>query len=249
MADAPAFEATTNNPGTGGTTHSFTSPAITDANYAIISLVYCRAGQINSPTCTFDGVGLTRIVWHSGQTGANIWGEAMWVISNPGASKNIVVAWGVSGGYQVSTCRTYKNVGLADPRGAVATATGVSAAPSVNVASAIGELVIDISNQNSSVYNVGAGQTERHKIRYEATMAAGSDEAGAAGSTTMSWTTNQPARRWVSAGVSLKPHVPSGMGGDVMWVMSKIQDFYNELKLGRVPPDVLRRRYRELSLI
>lgn len=240
---APAFEAVTSNPGTGETTHSFTSPAITDANYAIVAMIYCRAAEINSPTCTFDGVALTRISWHSGLTGGNYWGEAMWRIANPGASKNIVVAWGVSGGYHVSTCRTYKNVGLGDPHGAVNTATGVSASPSVNVASSVDELVLDIANQNSSNFSVGAGQTSRHEIRYEAVMAAGSDEPGSAGSTTMSWTTDQPARRWVIAGVSLKPQLA---GNQIIWMMCRIRDFFKELKLGRIPANELLEQYGEL---
>jgi len=241
---APSFEATTNNPGTGGTTHSFTSPAITDANYAIVSMVYERDGaNINSPACTFDGVGQTRIAWHWGETGGNYWGVALWRVASPGSSKNIVVSWGVSGGYHVSTCRTYKSVGLGDPHGAVATATGESATPSVNVSSAVGELVLDIANQNADSFSAGGGQTERHKIRYEAVMAAGSDEAGAAPTVTMSWTTDQPTRRWVIAGVSLKPQKA---GSQVIWIFSKMQNFMRELKLGRITANELLEWYGEL---
>ncbi|GAI28036.1 unnamed protein product, partial [marine sediment metagenome] len=221
---APAFEAVTSNPGTGGASHNFTSPAITDANYAIISLAYERNSvNINSPTCTFDGVGLDRICWKYIQD-THFWGVAMWRIANPGASKNIVVAWGVSAGFQISTCRTYKNVGLGDPHGAVATASGIGTAVSVSVASAVGHLVLDIANQNTGTFNVGAGQTVRHQIDYEAAYAAGSDEPGAAGSVAMTWTTGN-ARAWAAAGVSLKPQKA---GGQVIWVMSKIQDFFNE---------------------
>ena len=35
-------------------------------------------------------------------------------------------------------------------------------------------------------------------------------------------------------------------GSQIIWMMSKIQDFYNELKLGRIPPNKLLERYGEL---
>jgi hypothetical protein len=35
-------------------------------------------------------------------------------------------------------------------------------------------------------------------------------------------------------------------GGGATWIFSKMQDFYDELKRGLVPPDVLQKRYREL---
>jgi hypothetical protein len=34
--------------------------------------------------------------------------------------------------------------------------------------------------------------------------------------------------------------------GGATWIFSKMQDFYDELKRGLVPPDVLQKRYREL---
>ena len=94
----------------------------------------------------------------------------------------------------------------ATPLGTAATATGTSTAPSVNVTSASGELVVDaLAIVHGGTLSVGSGQTSRWNAPTANAFVkhAGSTEAGAA-TTTMSWS-NSTSQAWAIAAVPVKP--------------------------------------------
>lgn len=198
----PVFEAKTDGVDDTVTSVTFTSPAVTDATIAIVTLCWERDGSvITSPSATFDGNACTLIDDQSVGS-APYWGVIMWYYPNPGSAKEIVISW-TNTAHCVGACRNYKGVGTGNPIGTAVTATGNSLTPSVNVSSASGEMVVDIAVQNTASATAGAGQTERLETHNSAVLAMGSEEAGAA-SVTMSWTTLN-SREWAILGVPLKP--------------------------------------------
>lgn len=107
---------------------------------------------------------------------------------------------------------SFTNVNQTTPIGTFASASGNSSSPSVTVASAVGEIVIDTLDFDTSAatLTVGAGQTQRWKNVFSAMpWGAGSTEAGAA-SVTMSWTANV-ADNWAIGAVSVKPAAGSSL--------------------------------------
>lgn len=98
---------------------------------------------------------------------------------------------------------TYSNVNQTTPLGTFASAQGNSNAQTVNVTSAVGELVYDVVAKRNQALTVGALQTQRWNIQSSSEMyGAGSTEPGAA-TNTMSWTAG--SENWAIGAVSIKP--------------------------------------------
>lgn len=203
----PAFEAETHDNAQTAASVTFTSPAIVDANFALVLLVYERdSANIESPSATFDGVACTYIDWNWVEVSDNYWGVVMWYVENPGSAKEVVISWTNNAQIGNGVCCTYTIVRIGDPIGTVAKATGTGTAISVEVASQVNDLVVDAASQNTDSATVGAGQTERVNYYVTAARAMVSDEPGAA-AVTMSWATGD-ARGWATMGVPLKPQLP-----------------------------------------
>jgi len=103
----------------------------------------------------------------------------------------------------LSVCaRAYATVNQTTPHGTVAkTNSGETAEISVNVVSAVGELVVDACHEYNNTPGVGAGQTQRSAQSTTIARMGTSEEAGAT-SVTMSWTTGYHA---TLLAVPLKP--------------------------------------------
>ena len=99
---------------------------------------------------------------------------------------------------------SFTNVDQTTPTGTFASAVGFSTTPSVTVASAAGEMVIDTLDYDTGGTTVtpGAGQTQRWNLKPNIN-GAGSTEAGAA-SVTMNWTATGGADNWAIGAVSVK---------------------------------------------
>ncbi|HLP93646.1 MAG TPA: hypothetical protein VK168_06395, partial [Saprospiraceae bacterium] len=119
------------------------------------------------------------------------------------ATFNVVVDDGA-----VLGATSFSGVNQTSPLGTAATATGNNTTPTVNVTSAVGELVYDVvCTHNSDPKTAGAGQTERYDKTSSIHIGGGaSTEAGAA-TVTMSWTTDV-SEKWAIIGVSIKPIDP-----------------------------------------
>ncbi len=97
---------------------------------------------------------------------------------------------------------TFTGVDQSVPLGTFAGANGTSAAPSVNVSSASGELVFDTVNHYWPL-TVGANQTQRWNTGSGSIYGGGSSEPGAA-TVTMSWTASG-SDTWAIGAVPIKP--------------------------------------------
>ena len=100
---------------------------------------------------------------------------------------------------------TFTGVSQTTPLGTFASASGSSTAPSVNVSSATGELVLDtlVDEDATVTMTAGAGQTERWNAQFTYMGGAGSTKAGDT-TVTMSWTLSGSAN-WAIGAVPIKP--------------------------------------------
>ena len=199
---ALAFDATSNS--TGGSVTSVTwSHTTSGADRALIVGVSFWNGSTESITgVTYAGTAMTSI---GSALSPNNERAQQWKLSNPATGANNVV---VSFSSVVdAACGAVSFTGArqttASLTGTQATATGTSTAPSVNVSSAPGEIVVDtLSSDVGDPDTVGAGQTERWNASSPEADGAGSTEAGAA-TVTMSWTLGASVP-WALVGVGVK---------------------------------------------
>lgn len=114
---------------------------------------------------------------------------------------------------------SYTGVDQTDPLGTAAGVTGSSAAPSVNVSSASGELVVDYVRAFAGVTSLTANASQTSRVEQEGWSAngpaAGNSEKAGAASVTMSWTLSASSP-WAHIAVPLKP--AAGGGGQIVEV-------------------------------
>jgi hypothetical protein len=112
--------------------------------------------------------------------------------------------------------RSYCGVHQTTPVGTAASAISYGNPITVDVSSAVGELVVDAVADRADLGDTlaaTAGQTERSNFIADISgvgIIAGSDKAGAAGTVTMSWTAAPSGQYWAMIGVSLKPAAGGG---------------------------------------
>jgi hypothetical protein len=171
---------------------SFTPGA--DVDFVVVDLSV--DGAIASLYITYRGVLMQMI----GAANNSIQLYSYYLVGPPGGSSTVAASWTPARNAQMAI-RGYKNVRQSNPFATpAAIATGTSTSVSVNVSSAVGELVIDAIVSNGTP-TVGPGQAWRY-FAGEYLNSAGSDEPGAS-SVTMSWSV--PYTNWGTVAVSLKP--------------------------------------------
>ena len=175
--------------------------------YLIVG-ISSRSGGATVSSVTYGGVAMTAL-----GTAANLSFSVMFMyglVNPPGGTNQVSVTMSaVSQIVIAAVC--FNGVAQTSSTGTFASATGTNAAPSVNVTSATGELVVDtLAHREASpvtTVTVGAGQFQIWQDNTGATTAdilgAGSTEPGAA-TVTMSWTATASAR-WAIGGISLRP--------------------------------------------
>lgn len=179
---------------------------------AVVVGVTLRQGNTCS-SVTYAGSNLTQLgaVTNGTDVRVELWG----IVSPATGANNVVVTHTATGsnGRVVSGAVSLTGTDTSSPFGTPVTATGNSTSPSVSVTSGSNDMVVDtLSMINSTVSQetatVGASQTQRwNQITANGTsnivpVGAGSTEAGAGGSTTMSWTLNNIVN-WAQAGVNV----------------------------------------------
>jgi hypothetical protein len=143
---------------------------------------------------------------------------AMFALVNPPVGTNSVVVNFSSAPqqYAVVGVATFTNVNQTTPYGAFYSSTGATGNPSLTLASAAGELVLDtVSLQSTILSAVGSGQTRRWTLQSPdnggTANGGGSTKVGAA-SVTMTWTSTSGANPWSMGAISLKPAPLAGIG-------------------------------------
>ena len=184
-------------------TTSYTQAAGSDL--LLVVKVGTESGGPTHDSVTFDGVALTKQVDLSAQGRRT----SIWTLVAPNVTTaNIVVT--LSAAADIGMIATsWQDAHQTVPVTATQSASGLSTTPSITIASASGELVIDAVNNGAvgSDPTVGAGQTEIADViviadfRFHA-----SQQAGAAPNVVMDWTISSD--QWVSCGISIQSAAP-----------------------------------------
>ncbi len=168
--------------------------------------VSMRSGDQSVNSVTYNGLALTRVGEQSNGAATRM---EMWQLINPPSGTYNVVATLSASGRAVVGATTFSGVDQTEPLGPFVSTTGTSAAPSVTVSSAAGEIVFDtVANAaGQTAMAPGAGQTERWDVdsggfNAQDVRGGASTEAGAA-SVTMSWTAGNDD--WAIGAVAVKP--------------------------------------------
>jgi hypothetical protein len=202
---AATFDATANSKVLNATSLTF-SHTCTGTNLVLI-VGTGTDGGIGIANITYAAVGITpisAITSPGGFNGAEQWGK----IAPATGANNVVItadsATGIVGG-SVSASGADQSTGW----GAATTANGTDAAPTVNVTSETGALVVDahsngVNTPGNPTVTVHASQVQRwNDYNANKNRGAGSTEAGAA-TVTMSWTLSG-SEEWCISGVGIKP--------------------------------------------
>ncbi len=152
-------------------------------------------------SATYAGQSLTKI--GSQDDPANESRAELWYLLNPPVGTANVVVTLSNNRETVIGATSWTGVNQTTPLGTLSTANGNSGTASVNVASATGEVVVDVAaNIDAGLLTVGPGQTQ-HWNRNDVDVTGGhSNEPGAA-TVTMSWA--MPSDFWAIVAVPLKP--------------------------------------------
>ena len=160
---------------------------------------------------TYDGVPLTKVGERNSSDDARV--EIWYLTSPPSGTYNVVITFSAPlGRAAVAGVMTFTGVNQSTPLGTFASASlqcsAPCADPSVNVTSAVNELVFDtVACETCTTLTVGAGQTQRWNLAPldgpRPSPGAGSTESGAA-TVTMSWTMGTDDH-WAIGAVPIKP--------------------------------------------
>ncbi len=164
----------------------------------------------SSTGVTYGGTPLTLVGRSVGTHTVELWR----LLAPPVGPANIVASFGATN-QVVGGAAAFNGVSQTTPTGTFAGAGGVSTAPSVNISSATGELVLDVLYGNDGpTATPGTGQTTQWSLATGSgngkVRGAGSTEAGAP-TATMSWTLSSSVE-WQIGGVSIKPAPTSTLG-------------------------------------
>lgn len=168
---------------------------------------------------TYNSVALTKI---ADATTGSIRGS-LWQLIAPATGEN-TVAVTVDGSEEdtvMAGAISFTGVHQTVPSGTPNTATGNGTGPTVDIASAVGEIVVDGCFHGGGNTALSSGQTIRwgEEVGGGADVAAGSTADGAA-SVTMSYTAGA-SDDWVIGGVSIKP-----AGAAATSILPKMMSYY-----------------------
>jgi len=210
---AQVSEITTGNSTSAGMASKATATSLTwshtvaGGNNGILIVTISVRTDVAVSSVTYGGYSLT-LAGSQVESSSKVRGE-MWYLKAPAAgTADIIVTLAGSANFAAGATNFF-NVDQTTPYGAATTGQG-SGDPSLTVASAAGELVIDgVADRDVDTESIGAGQTllwtQKNGTVSEDAWAGSSMEAGAA-SVTMSWTTTGGgAGEWAGVAISLKP--------------------------------------------
>lgn len=200
---APVFDAVSSAVGAGAGPYTWSHTCSGSNRVLFVKVSYYDSGDSVSGV-TYNGVTMTAMPSSLVSNGQYfvVW----YYLINPATGSNTVSVSFTGtvfdfGGSAVSVTDADQTTAF----GGVATATGTSTTPSVNVSSASDELVIDgLSIVHSGTLSVGAGQTQRTNEICGGFIKHGTSTEGGGATTTMSWT-NSSSQAWAISAFAAKP--------------------------------------------
>ncbi|MDQ2977360.1 MAG: right-handed parallel beta-helix repeat-containing protein, partial [Acidobacteriota bacterium] len=195
-------------PSSNQTTQTWSHTVGAGSNRILIVGVSFKNGAANVNSITYGGTALVSIGSRT-DAGTNTKIEIWKLVAPASGTANIVVTLSAAKRI-VAGSVSFTGVDQTTPNGAFASNVGSNNTPTVNVASAVGELVIDTlaTQGDASPATVSVGQTQRWNRTTGANdgnevLGGGSTKPGAA-TVTMSWTLGQ-GQAWSIGAIALKP--------------------------------------------
>ncbi|MGI9298591.1 MAG: hypothetical protein ACR2QC_11950 [Gammaproteobacteria bacterium] len=146
------------------------------------------------PTVTYDAVSMTQeatLTWDADGFATRL---TLFCLANPSTGASDVVVSSTSSNSLFSVAMSYTGANQTDPCGASGTnSVDAGTSTSIDVTTSLGDWAVDVIHyfhDGTTTLTPGAGQTERIHLNNGGSddSQKGSDEVGAAGTTTMSWT-------------------------------------------------------------
>jgi len=190
-------------------TTTITVPAGTNRLIVVnVSLRNSAGESVSSVVSNVDGaLTLKTSVQASATTGR----AELWYLLAPSVGAHSIVVTFSAAVRAIVSSHCYQDVHQGAPFGTAATASALSGATAtVDVTSAVGELVIDVlARIDEDAITVGAGQTEMVNTKTtngtSADIRAGVSREAGAPTVTMSWTLAGGLRAWALLAIALKP--------------------------------------------
>jgi len=194
------------NNSTGSTTVSCSVTVGSGSNRYMTILVSIRGAQTVSGI-TVDGVAATQVA--SARANVTVASADRWYIKNPNSGTITVTATLSASAVAAIGVISFTGVDQTTPHGTAVAATGSSAAPSVTVTSATGEVVVGGFAQKASATTTttaGTGQTKQwDEPNVNSTLNAADSTENGASSVVMDWSTGINSDSWAATGLSIKP--------------------------------------------
>lgn len=195
------------NNGAGATTVACTFTVGSGANRYMTIVVAMRNAAATVSSIDVGGSAATQVT--SARKQGSLSSVDRWYIKSPSSGSVTVTATLSASSIAAIGCISFSGVDQTTPHGTAATATATSAAPSVTVTSAVGEIAVGAFSQkwgSTTVITAGSGGTKQWEENAVSSSlnAADSTESGAA-SVVMDWTTGSNSQEWNATGLSIKP--------------------------------------------
>ena len=204
------FDATSTGHSSGTTSLSWShTVGSNDSRLLIVGVSVGTTTNVSS--VTYGGVSLTRLTYKDNGSQNR---TELWYLKNPSSGAANIVVNMASSAMLTAGATSWYNVDQDTTFGTPVTASGSTTTPTVNVSSAVNDMVVDVVaghvDMGSASLGVGSGQTQRWNYgQTESVMngeaGAGSNETGAS-TVSMSWSlSGGAASSWSISAVSIKP--------------------------------------------
>ena len=207
----PIFDSAASPPEARGAASSYTwAHTCSGSNRYLVVCVSMNGTDSTVTGATYNGVALTQLVRLTRSSIEVL--EYWYLINPPTGTHNIVVTKGgtVPGRPTVCGSRSYTGVNQTTPHGSTSSANGTTATPTLTIATASDDLVVDALSAKAAVGSDSETPTSPSTGRYVATefttfgiVGAGSDSPGTGATVTMAYST-APANSWILFAVPLK---------------------------------------------
>ncbi len=202
---AIAYDNTTTNAlASKGLSISWDHTATGSDLFVLVCLILDGATAPTITTATYDGNAMTLVQSYTGRVPVAMY----YYIAPLTGAKTVSFAWSTPSEFAIGSAMSYTGVHQTTPVGTEAEANGQSGASTVDVSSAVGELVLSCNAVNGDeVAAQGGGQTERYDLNSGGSGGVSGNGAEEAGAGTVTMSTTHASQFWRIVGIPIKPAV------------------------------------------
>jgi hypothetical protein len=171
-----------------------------NTNYGIVLAFQIGEQNISDVSCTYAGNAMTAIGIGVTTTNAHVY--AFYYLNPPAGANNVIASWTTNDAGWIHVVG-FTGVDQNTPIGTPVTSSGSSTTPSVTVASAINEIIIDAVVAHAAITANSQGVGQAQIINQTTVVNASQSIHNGLSSVVMSWV--MANSNWATLGVSIKP--------------------------------------------